>query len=152
MALYKIKKSNIDNKGLVAAKNIKKGTKIIEYKGKLISKRESEDNPKFDNSKRIYIFEINNRYDLDGDFYFNTARLINHSCSPNCEVVGKGLKLWIESIKDIKKGEELSYDYGFSFDEDFKNYPCKCNSKNCCGYIVRQGSRWRIKKSLSVSK
>ena len=152
MALYKIKKSNIDNKGLVAAKNIKKGTKIIEYKGKLISKRESEDNPKFDNSKRIYIFEINNRYDLDGDFYFNTARLINHSCSPNCEVVGKGLKLWIESIKDIKKGEELSYDYGFSFDEDFKNYPCKCNSKNCCGYIVRQGSRWRIKKSLSLSK
>ena len=152
MTLYKIKKSNIDNKGLIAAKNIKKGTKIIEYKGKLISKRESEDNPKFDNSKRIYIFEINNRYDLDGDFYFNTARLINHSCSPNCEVVGKGLKLWIESIKDIKKGEELSYDYGFSFDEDFKNYPCKCNSKNCCGYIVRQGSRWRIKKSLSLSK
>ena len=152
MALYKIKKSNIDNKGLVASKDIKKGIKIIEYKGKLISKRESEDNPKFDNSKRIYIFEINNRYDLDGDFYFNTARLINHSCSPNCEVVGKGLKLWIESIKDIKKGEELSYDYGFSFDEDFKNYPCKCNSKNCCGYIVRQGSRWRIKKSLNASK
>ena len=47
------------------------------------------------------------------------ARLINHSCNPNCEVVGKGLKLWIESIKDIKKGDELSYDYGFSFDKDF---------------------------------
>ena len=152
MPLYKIKKSNIDNKGLVAAKDIKKGTKVIEYKGKLISKKESEDNPKFDNSKRIYIFEINKRYDLDGDFHFNTARLINHSCDPNCEVVGKGLKLWIESIKDIKKGEELSYDYGFSFDEDFQNYPCKCNSKNCCGYIVRQGSRWRIKKALSLNK
>ena len=66
MALYKIKKSNIDNKGLVAAKDVKKGTKIIEYKGKLISKKESEDNPKFDNSKRIYLFEINKRYDLDG--------------------------------------------------------------------------------------
>ena len=82
----------------------------------------------------------------------NTARLINHSCSPNCEVVGKGLKLWIESIKDIKKGEELSYDYGFSFDEDFKDYPCKCNSKNCCGYIVKQASRWRIKKSLRPNR
>ena len=152
MTLYKIKNSNIDNKGLVAAKNIKKGTRIIYYKGKLISKKESEDNPKFDNSKRIYIFEINKRYDLDGDFHFNTARLINHSCDPNCEVVGKGLKLWIESIKDIKKGEELSYDYGFSFDEDFQNYPCRCNSKKCCGYIVRQGSRWRIKKSLTLNK
>ena len=49
MALYKIRKSNIDNKGLIAAKNIKKGTRIIEYKGKLISKKESEENPKFDN-------------------------------------------------------------------------------------------------------
>ncbi len=146
MYLYKVKKSNIDNKGLIAAKDIKKGTRIIEYKGKLISKKESEDSPKFDNSKRIYIFEINKKYDLDGDFYFNTARLINHSCNPNCEVIGEGLKLWIESMKDIKKGEELSYDYGFGFDQNFKNYPCKCNSSNCCGYIVREGSRWRVKK------
>ena len=58
MNLYKIKKSNIDNKGLVAAKNIKKGTRIIEYKGKLISKKTSEENPKFDNSKRIYMSRI----------------------------------------------------------------------------------------------
>ena len=77
MKLYKIKKSNIDNKGLIAVRDIKKGTRIIEYKGKLISKKESDDNPKFDNSKRIYIFDINNRYDLDGDFSFNTARLID---------------------------------------------------------------------------
>ena len=74
MALYKIRKSNIDNKGLVASRDIKKGTRIIEYKGKLISKKESEENPKFDNSKRIYIFEINNKYDLDGNFNFNSAR------------------------------------------------------------------------------
>ena len=48
--------------------------------------------------------------------------------------------------RDIKKGDEFSYDYGFSFDKDYKNYPCRCGSKNCCGYIVREGSRWRIKK------
>ena len=142
MNLYKIKKSNIDNKGLIATKNIKKGTRIIEYK----------ENPKFDNSKRIYIFEINNKYDLDGDFDFNHARLINHSCNPNCEVVGKGLKLWIESIKNIQKGEELSYDYGFSFDKNYRDFPCRCNSSNCCRYIVREGSRWRIKKNLTLSK
>ena len=44
----------------------------------------------------------------------NTARLINHSCNPNCEVDGKGYKIWITAIKDIKKNEELTYDYGFS--------------------------------------
>ena len=152
MKLYKIKKSKIDKNGLYANRDIKKGTRIIEYKGKIITAKKSENDPKFDNGKAIYLFNINKRFDLDGNFKFNTARLINHSCNPNCEVVGKGLKLWIESIKDIKKGEELSYDYGFSFDEDFKDYPCKCNSKNCCGFIVKKASRWRVKKSLGISK
>ena len=73
MLLYKIKKSNIDNKGLVAAKDIKKGTKIIEYKGKLISKKESEENPKFDNSKRDLVIvqgPVKNEEDiLDENFH-----------------------------------------------------------------------------------
>ena len=145
MKLYKVKKSNIDNKGLVAAKNIKKGTRIIEYKGKLISKKESEENPKFDNEKRIYIFEINKKYDLDGDFHFNTARLINHSCNPNCEILEENKpNLWVTAMRDIKKNEELSYDYGFSFDCNYKDHICKCGSKKCVGFIVREGSRWRI--------
>jgi SET domain-containing protein len=152
MKLYKKKKSNIDKKGLFAIKNIKKGTRIIEYKGKIITKNETEKNSKFDNDKDIYLFNLNSRYDLDGDYVWNTARLINHSCNPNCEVEGKGLKLWITSIKDIKKNEELSYDYGFGYDKDYKQFPCKCAAKNCCGYIVREGSRWRIKnKKNSVN-
>ena len=146
MKLYKIKKSNIDNRGLYASKNIKAGTKIIYYKGKIITKKETEKNPKYDNEKAIYLFNINSKYDLDGDFKYNTARLINHSCNPNCEVAGRGLKLWIFALTNIKKGEELSYDYGFSYDENYQDYICKCRSKNCCGYIVREGSRWRINK------
>ncbi len=148
MKLYKVKKSNIDKRGLYASKNIKSGSKIIEYIGKLISKKETETNPKFDNEKDIYLFNLNNKYDLDGDYSWNTARLINHSCNPNCEVDGKGLKLWITAIKDIKKGEELSYDYGFGYDVDYKQFPCKCGSQNCVGYIVREGSRWRINKKF----
>ncbi len=147
MKLYKEKKSNIDKRGLYAAKNIIAGTKIIYYKGKIITKKETERNPKYDNEKAIYLFNLNSRYDLDGDFSYNTARLINHSCNPNCEVAGKGLKLWIFALRNIKKGEELSYDYGFGFDENYKDYVCKCRSNNCCGYIVREGSRWRIKKN-----
>ena len=146
MKLYRVKKSNIDKRGLYASKNIKTGEKIIEYIGRLISKKEAETNSKFDNKKDIYLFNINEKWDLDGDYRWNTARLINHSCNPNCEVEGKGLKLWIVAIKDIKKGEELSYDYGFSYDDDYKDYPCRCGAKSCAGYIVRQGSRWRIKK------
>ena len=50
--------------------------------------------------------------------------------------------------KRYKKGEELTCDYGFSYDSDYKQFPCKCKSKNCVGYIVREGSRWRINKKF----
>ncbi len=146
MKLYKVKKSKIDRNGLYANCDISKGTRIIEYQGKVISVKKSEIDPKFDNGKAIYLFNINKKYDLDGDFKFNTARLINHSCEPNCEVFGKGLKIWVYAMKNIKKGDELSYDYGFSFDKNFRQFPCKCGSKQCVGYIVKEASRWRIKK------
>ena len=148
MKLYKIKKSKIDNKrGLYATKDIKEGTKIINYIGKIITNKVVEESAKFDNNKPIYLFTLNNRYTLDGDFNWNTAGLINHSCNNNCDYEGKGLKVWVTAIKDIKKGDELSYDYGFSFDEDFQNYPCRCGAKDCAKFIIREGSRWRIKKS-----
>ena len=81
MRLYRIKKSDIDKKGrgLYATKDIKEGTKIIDYIGKLITKKQTEESDKYDNSKPIYLFTVNKRYDLDGDFSWNTARLITVS-------------------------------------------------------------------------
>ena len=152
MKLYKKKKSNIDKNGmgLYASQDIKKGTRIIDYLGKIITKKKSQESSKFDNSKPIYLFDLNSKYDLDGDVSWNTARLINHSCLNNCEYIGKGLKLWVVAIKSIKKGEELTCDYGFGFDKNYKDFPCKCRAKNCCGFIVREGSRWRIKKQQKL--
>ena len=152
MKLYRVKKSNIDRngQGLYAIKDIKEGTRIIDYVGKIITKKKTEESEKFDNSKPIYLFNLNTRYDLDGDVSCNTARLINHSCLNNCDYKGKGLKLWVTTIRDIKKGEELTCDYGFSYDLDYKQFPCKCGSKNCVGYIVREGSRWRINKKIQM--
>ena len=103
-----------------------------------------------DNTKPIYLFTLNKKYTLDGDFTWNTAGLINHSCDNNCDYNGKGLKVWITAIRDIKKGEEFTCDYGFGYDEDYKQFPCKCGSKNCCGYIVREESRWRINKKFAM--
>ena len=82
MKLYKIKKSKIDNKrGLYATKDIKEGTKIINYIGKIISNREVEESAKFDNNKPIYLFTLNNRYTLDGDFHCNTSLCGYAGCS-----------------------------------------------------------------------
>ncbi len=152
MRLYKIKKSKIDNKGrgLYASRDIKKGTKIINYIGKIITNEEADESSKYDNKKRIYLFSLNNKFSLDGDFSYNIAGLVNHSCDNNCDYNGKGLKIWITAIRDIKKGEEITCDYGFSFDEDYKQFPCKCGSRNCCGFIVRKESRWRINKKFAM--
>ena len=121
MKLYRIKKSKIDNKGrgLYATKNIKAGTKIIDYVGKIITNKEVDESNKFDNKKPIYLFTLNNKYTLDGDFSWNTAGLINHSCDNNCDYEGKGFKVWVTAIRDIKKGEEFTCDYGFGYDKDF---------------------------------
>ena len=154
MKLYKIKKSKIDNKGrgLYASKDIEEDTKIINYKGKIITNKQVDESNKYDNGKPIYLFTLNKRFTMDGDFPWNTAGLINHSCDPNAQYDGKGLKIWVTATKKIKKGEEITCDYGFGFDKDYKQFPCKCGSKNCCGYIVREESRWRINKKFAMSK
>ena len=122
----------------------------------LLQKNKTENSDKFDNAKPIYLINLNSRYDLDGAVSWNLARLINHSCSNNCDYEGKGLKIWIITIRDIKKDEEITCDYGFSYDSDYKQFPCNCKSKNCCGYIVRTESRWRInkkfKKNLGINR
>ena len=154
MKLYRIKKSNIDKngRGLYAARDIKEGTQIIDYVGKIITKKQSEESEKFDNSKPIYLFNLNNKYDLDGDVYRNTARLINHSCLNNCDYEGIGLKLWVVALRNIKKDEELTCDYGFSYDSEYKQFPCKCGSKKCVGYILSDDDWPKLKKDLKKKK
>jgi SET domain-containing protein len=152
MQKYFRKKSGINNLGLFAGRDIKKGEKVIEYKGRKFTHKQVEEDDRFDNSKAIYLFTLNERYVLDGDTKTNTAKYINHSCDPNCEVDIINGKIWIIAIKDIKKGDELSYDYGFGYDADFRQFPCKCGSKNCCGYIVRDDQRWRINRKYAKTK
>jgi hypothetical protein len=100
----------------------------------------------------VYIFELNKRYDIDGNVPWNTARLINHSCDPNCETdIIKG-KIWIIAAEDIKKGEELTYDYAFAFDEDYDEHTCKCGAKKCIGYIVSQDDWAKLRRRLKKAK
>ena len=143
--MWNVKKSKVHGTGVFATKNIKKNVTIIEYIGEKILKSEGN----IRSAKRIiqylgsnetgsvYIFELNKKYDIDGSVLYNKARYINHSCDPNCEVDIINNKIWISSIKKIKSGQELTYDYGYVFDkEDYKDHICKCDSKKCIGYII----------------
>ncbi len=143
--MWKVKRSKIHGAGVFATKQIPKNTDIIEYIGEKVTKkvgdiRSAQRIKKYLNSNKtgsVYIFELNKKFDIDGSPLYNKARYINHSCEPNCEVSIKDNRIWISSIKKIKKGEELSYDYGYEFDkDDFKDHVCKCGSKYCIGYII----------------
>ena len=159
--MWKEKKSKIHGIGITASTDIKKGKKIIQYIGDKITKKEGDKRSaerieKYLNNKNegsVYIFELNKKYDIDGSPLYNQARYINHSCDPNCEVDIIKNEIWISSIKSIKKGEELNYDYGYPFDEDdFSDHICKCRSKKCIGYIISQDDWPKYKKYLKKIK
>ncbi len=156
--MWEVRKSKVHGSGVFATQPIKKNSKIIEYVGEKISKSEGDKRSekrikKYLNSNKtgsVYIFELNKRYDIDGSPNYNKARYINHSCSPNCEVDIIKNQIWISSIKNIKKNEELSYDYGYEFDpEDYVDHKCKCGSKNCIGYIISSDQWSKYKKYLN---
>lgn len=113
--------------GLFAGERISKGTQIIEYVGRVISKEEEL------TSKSKYLFEVSSRKTIDGADRKNTARYINHSCKPNAEPEIKGGRVFIYAKKTILPGEEITYDYGKEYvDEHIKPKGCKCahcNSK-----------------------
>ncbi len=155
--MWKVKKSKIHGNGIFATENIPKGTKIIEYIGEKVSRKEGDRRSekrikKYLNSKKtgsVYIFELNSKYDIDGSPKYNKARYINHSCNPNCEVEITRGKIWIVSIKNIKIGIELSYDYGYEFDEDdYTDHVCKCGSRNCIGYVISSDDWHKYRKHI----
>lgn len=137
-------------KGVFALINIPKGEVIIEYKGDVITWQEAQDrhphNPLEPN--HTFYFHINEEHVIDGGVNGNSARWINHSCNPNCEADEIGEHVFIKSIKNIKAGDELNYDYGLIIDERYTpklkaEYPCWCGSKKCRGTLLapKRGKR-----------
>lgn len=148
------KKSRIHGLGGFAKADILSGTRVIEYLGEKITKQESVRRCEVNNQ---YIFALNDREDLDGNVDWNPARFINHSCAPNCEVEWDGSHIWIVAKRDIKAGEEITFNYGYDL-VDYREYPCACGSENCVGYIVAEiffervrarGPKFEIRNSKS---
>jgi len=113
--------------GLFATKPIRKGTKIIRYFGPLLDSKKKED----DEIENKYLFELNDRWTIDGSVRKNIARYINHSCKPNAEsdVKPRKRKVFIRAIKNIEPGEEINYDYGTDYFKAYlKPIGCKCAS------------------------
>jgi len=154
-----VKNSEIHGKGVFAKSNISKEKRIMEYVGERISKKESqrrgtEQMEKATKNKKVgavYIFDLNKKWDIDGNVPENIARFANHSCDANCDAYNTDNRIFYYTSRNIKKGEEILIDYGYAL-EHFADHPCKCGSKNCVGFIVAKDDRAKLKKMRSRKK
>lgn len=118
------RRSAISGWGVYAAQPIEEDTRIVEYKGELVSQAEAwRRELRYLPRQRIWLFTINTRLARDAAVGGNIARYINHACRPNCYVDVIGRHIWILASRAIRKGEELTYDYNT---EGVAGIPCRC--------------------------
>ena len=138
-----LRTSKIQGTGAFAARNIRKGTRIVEYLGQRISWRTAD--KRYDDDKmgrhHTFLFTVDDKVCIDGAVNGNAARFLNHSCDGNCEAINDRKRIFIDARRNIKAGEELLYDYGYErtdehTEEDEQFYACRCGSKNCRGSIL----------------
>lgn len=99
--------------GLLAVKQIKKGQRIVEYTGRLLTNRTAE------RKGGRYLLGLNSRWTIDGSPRTNLARYVNHGCSPNAEALIVGRRVWIYALRAIKPGDEITMNYGKEYFQEF---------------------------------
>ncbi|MDZ4149405.1 MAG: SET domain-containing protein-lysine N-methyltransferase [Flavobacteriaceae bacterium] len=140
-----VKASQVHGRGVFAKKLIPKGTRIFEYKGLRVSKEDLATDLINGLTSMVYVMNLNETTAIDGERGGNDTRFINHSCSPNCEVMYFNEIPYIYAIKEILEGEELNFDYKLGFYEDVKlspeekksRFPCHCGSQDCRGTLLK---------------
>ena len=146
-ALVCFHESVIHGTGGFAKLDIAAGTRVIEYVGEKITKAESLRRCESNNE---YIFSLGDEADLDGNVPGNPARFLNHSCDPNCEAEPDGGRIWIVARRDIRAGEEITFNYGYDL-EDYREHPCRCGVADCVGYIVAGEFFGHVRKQQSLA-
>jgi len=140
---FVVRRSPIAGKGAFATRTIRKGERIVEYKGEHITSAEAD--RRYDDDETVphhtFLFEVDEDDVIDATHGGNSSRYINHSCDPNCEAVIEDGRVFIEALRTIREGQELLYDYNYILDEPHtarvkKRYPCYCGAKNCRGTIL----------------
>ena len=146
---YIVRRSAIHGRGVFAARQIRKGTTIIEYRGDrtswAIASRRPDSDP--DNPHHTFIFELADGKVIDAGCRGNAARWINHSCDPNCTTYeDDDGRVFIEACRKIPAGEELTYDYRLSLSGRISKktreaYACRCGTKRCRGSMLARPRR-----------
>ena len=150
---FELRRSSIQGRGAFALRTIRKGTRIIEYTGEIITDDEAD--RRYDDEKmarhHTFLFAVDVNHVIDGARKGNAARFINHSCEPNCEAVIEENRVYIDALRTIRAGEELLYDYQYERDgvpdESWDRlYACHCGTPSCRGTILKPEKKTRTKR------
>lgn len=144
-----VRRSAVHGNGVFAACDLPAGTELIQYKGRLITPRQADElYPHEMESGHTFLFTLNEEWILDGNVGGNAARWFNHSCAPNCIPYlhehahdRRKDRVIIETLRDVRAGEELGYDYGISFDVRYtarlkRIWACRCSAPDCTGTLL----------------
>jgi SET domain-containing protein len=141
---FELRRSSIQGRGAFALRRIRRGTRIIEYTGEIITDEEAD--RRYDDEKmarhHTFLFAVDVNHVIDGAVKGNDAAFINHSCEPNCEAVIEDNRVYIDALRTIQPGEELLYDYQYERDgvpdaSWDRLYACYCGTPSCRGTILK---------------
>jgi len=141
--VIEVRASPLHGLGVFASRRIPKGTRIIEYLGERVSHAEADRRyeDKDSSDAHTFLFIVDERTVIDAGVGGNEARFINHACDPNCESVIENRRVFIEAVRAIEPGAELTYDYQIQREPDDPPdvdaiFACRCGSKRCRGSML----------------
>ena len=147
-APFEVHSSPIHGRGVYALRPLHKGRRLIEYLGERITPEEAD--RRYDDDAleipHTFLFTVDKHTVIDAAVDGNEARYINHSCDPNCEAVDDDGRIFIEVIRSIRPGQELTYDYHLERDGHWRaewaeRYLCRCGAPNCRGTLLFKPKR-----------
>lgn len=133
--------------GVRTKQALKKSQFIIEYLGEVVTEREFKERmgTVYAKDTHHYCLHLDGDLVIDGHRMGSDCRFVNHSCTPNCEVqkwsVNGLSRMCLFALRDIKPGEELTYDYNFALYNPSEGQTCKCDSADCRGVIGGKSQR-----------
>jgi len=141
--LIEVRASPVHGLGVFAAQRIRKGTRVIEYLGERVSHAEADRRyeDKDANDNHTFLFIVDERTVIDAGVNGNAARFVNHACRPNCESVIENRRVFIDALRTIEPGEELTYDYQIAREPDDppdvdEIFACRCGLEGCRGTML----------------
>ncbi|HLA91823.1 MAG TPA: SET domain-containing protein-lysine N-methyltransferase [Gemmatimonadaceae bacterium] len=156
---FVVRRSRIAGRGAFAVRRIRKGERLIEYVGERLTHAEAD--ARYDDTAaddhHTFLFSVSRQTVIDAAVSGNDARFINHSCEPNCEAVIERSRVFIEAIRTICPGEELTYDYSLERDgteteaDEVTKYGCRCGSLECRRTLLRPLSRAEKKRRAAAA-